>query len=427
MPKRDFVREIKAENIKDLNPYDIIYLALKDGSILLVADDEDIQEFEDYLENSSQKKANANFYNKIYNSKKLINTNEISSNRNTNDIENNNTQTKYSYYSKNKTKIPSYSIGNDQKRPIAVTSYINKNEYKNKYLKYKNEEETTNKTYNFGRTNYKSTLNKIEPIPSNYLRKAKLEKTFEHINNNQKKDNNYLNFNSENNSFQTYKSDLRINKRPVSTKPHHNLSKYSNNLININNIERHYSNSKTPSRRERKIFINDISNTNYNNSLINISGLNNNTEDNSFMNRTQQADNKDYYKKYLDVTYGPNYYKTINSFKKRIPVRTQSSSNTSAQIPQTRTYTVKRKEMQIIGKIVNDDNLYRLIDHNHPNLLFEPKCPYCQNLARNNKLSLSNITEESIFDNHSFHAIFGHSSKKGKSLSKAGSNLYKLI
>ena len=83
--------------------------------------------------------------------------------------------------------------------------------------------------------------------------------------------------------------------------------------------------------------------------------------------------------------------------------------------------------MQIMGRIVNDDNLYRLIDHNHPNLLFEPKCPYCQNLARNNKLSLSNITEESIFDNHSFHAIFGHSSKKGKSLSKAGSNLYKLI
>ena len=120
-----------------------------------------------------------------------------------------------------------------------------------------------------------------------------------------------------------------------------------------------------------------------------------------------------------------NYYKTINTFKKRIPTRT--SNNKIAQNPQTRTYTVKRKEMQIMGKIVNDNNLYRLIDHNHPNLLFEPKCPYCQNLARNNKLSLSNITEESIYDNHSFHAIFGSSSKKGNSYIKTGSSLSKII
>ena len=428
MPKRNFVREIKAENIKDLNPYDIIYLALKDGSILLVADkDEDTQDFEDYLDTSSQKKANENFYNNIYNNKKLINTNSISSNINTNDIENNNnTQTKYSYYSKDKIKIPKYSIGNDRKRSIALTSAINKNDYNNKYLKYKNKEEIMNKTYNVGRNNY---LNKTEPILSSYLRREKLEKSFDNINNNQKKDNNYIHsiepFNNVNNSFQSYKTDLRINQRPVSTKPHHNLSKYRNNIININNTERHYSNSKTPSRREKRIITNDFNNTNYNNSLVNISGLNNNTEDNSF--RTQQIDNKNTYKKYLNVTYGPNYYKTLNSFKKGIPIRSQSSSNTNDQTPQTRTYTVKRKEMQIMGKIVNDDNLYKLIDHNHPNLLFEPKCPYCQNLARNNKLSLSNITEESIYDNHSFHAIFGSSSKKGKNHIITGSNLSKII
>ena len=75
MPKRNFVREIKAENVKDINPYDIIYLALKDGSIVLVADkDEDAQDFEDNIEGFSQKKANEKFFNKINknNNKKLI-------------------------------------------------------------------------------------------------------------------------------------------------------------------------------------------------------------------------------------------------------------------------------------------------------------------------------------------------------------------
>ena len=443
MPKRNFVREIKAENIKDINPDDIIYLALKDGSILLVAEkDEETREYEDYLESSSQKKANAYFFNKIYNNnKKLINANTISSNKNTidtdnniNNINNNNITTKYSYYSKDRIKTPSYSINNDLKRPFLLTSLLNKNEYQNKtYVNFKNEEETMNKTYNFGRTNYISELNKTQPNLSSYLRREKLEKSFDNINNNQKVNNNYVHtiehLNSVNNSFQTFKTDIRINKRPVSTKPHQHESIYRNNIININNIERHYTNSRTPTRREKKLLINDLNKTNYSNNLVNMSDLNINTEDNSFMNRTLQVENKDTSKKYFDLTYGPNYYKAINSFKSSIPKRSQSSTTRIAQTPknQNKTYTVQRKEMQIMGRIINDDNLYRLIDHNHPNVLFEPKCPYCQHLARNNKLSLSNITEESIFDNHSFHAIFGNSSKKGKSLSKTGSNLYKII
>ena len=139
MPKRNFVREIKAENIKDINPDDIIYLALKDGTILLVAEkDEDTQEYEDYLESSSQKKANANFFNKIYKNKKLINTNTISSYKNTidseNNINNNNLKTKYSYYTKDRIKTPSYYISNDLKKPLVLTSLIKKNEYQNKSL-----------------------------------------------------------------------------------------------------------------------------------------------------------------------------------------------------------------------------------------------------------------------------------------------------
>ena len=58
MPSRNFVREIKAENIKDINPLDIIYLALKDGSIVLISDnDEETIDYEDIksIESSSQR------------------------------------------------------------------------------------------------------------------------------------------------------------------------------------------------------------------------------------------------------------------------------------------------------------------------------------------------------------------------------------
>jgi len=428
MPKRNFVREIKAENVKDINPYDIIYLALKDGSIVLVADkDEDAQDFEDNIEGFSQKKANEKFFNKINknNNKKLNNnTNSISSKKNTIDTDNNNNiKTKYSYYSKDKSNINTntYSFGKEQKRPIVLTSLTNQNDnLLNKYLKNKNVDDILNKTYNYGRSNYISEITKTEPNISNYLRREKLEKSFDNINNNQKNNHFVHTIEDMNNNIRnyTYKTDIRVNKRPVSTKPY-STSKYRNNIININNIERHYSLSKTP-KRENKGYINGN-----NNSLINISDLNINTEDNSFMNRTQRIENKDLYQNYFDT----NYFKTINSFKRGsgipIPNRVHNYSNRTVQTPKT--YTVKTKEMEIMGRIVNDDNYYRLMDHNHPNTLFEPKCPYCQTLARNNKLCICNIREESISDNHSFHAIFGNSAKKVESNIKPGSSLYKII
>lgn len=70
MPSRNFVREIKAENIKDINPSDIIYLALKDGSIVLISDnDEETIDYEDIksIETSSRRISNKNFYNRKYN------------------------------------------------------------------------------------------------------------------------------------------------------------------------------------------------------------------------------------------------------------------------------------------------------------------------------------------------------------------------
>ena len=414
MPKRHFVREIKAKNIKDINPYDIIYLALKDGSIVLVEDnDEDILDYDEYksdmLETSSKKGTNSNFYNdknnKIKNSRKAIN-----SNRNTNDTENNN-NLKLQYSDKDKIKKSSFNNERNQNRPIIIKN-IKEKENINKFSRYKPDKDIMNKSYNFGRAEYNSEINKIEN--SIYNRKERLEKSYDNINLAQSK-NHFVYFiqytNKLNNSYQ----------RPKSTK-----SQYENNYKNNQRIKitSNY-NSRTPSKNDNKGSIYDSNKKNYHN-LINISDMSINAgeRDNSFINRAAHFDKKELTQNYFDSN--NSNYRNINSFKRGKPIRSQSFSNQNNEKHQV--YYVERKEMEIMGRIVNDNNSYTLIDHKHPYTLFEPKCPYCQDLARTNKLCISNIKEESIYNNHSFLATFGESGKKkGRSHSNTGSNFYRII
>ena len=67
MSRRRFVREIKSKEVKNINPSDIIYLAMKDGSIILITDDdEDLIEYDDIkLYNSFKRKRK--YYNKKLN------------------------------------------------------------------------------------------------------------------------------------------------------------------------------------------------------------------------------------------------------------------------------------------------------------------------------------------------------------------------
>jgi hypothetical protein len=411
MPKRNFVREIKAKNIKDINPYDIIYLALKDGSIVLVSDnDEDILDYDEYrsntLQNSSKKGTNSNFY-KDKNNKNNNQRKTISSNRNTNDTENNNIKTKYSNSSKDKIKGNSFSTERNPNKPIIIKN-INEKE---KYSRYNRDKELMNKTYNFGRKDYNTQFNKNAKITNYYNENERLEKSYDNITFNQDK-NNFVH------TIQYTNKINNSNQRPRSTK-----SQYRENYKNNQRIKftSNYT-SRTPSKNENKGFIYDNNKNNYHH-LINISDININ--DDSFINRTQQFDKVGINQNYSDSNqnYINNNYRNINSFKRGKPIRSQSFSNRNYEKPQA--YFVERKEMEIMGRIVNDDNSYRLIDHRHPNTLFEAKCPYCQELARNNKLCLSNIKEESILNNHSFLASFGGSGKKKiRSHSNAGSNFY---
>ena len=165
MPKRNFVREIKAEDVKDINPKDIVYLAMKDGSILLITDnDENIIDFGD-IDSIIKRKNNRNYnYEKYNNNKYLIKTSSSHSR------DNNKTPSTYSNYSKDKTKTSSYySREKTQNKSKAIIPNRNKNERNNNYKS----NDISNQYSNIGRTNYTSEVVEISP---NLINKIKSER-----------------------------------------------------------------------------------------------------------------------------------------------------------------------------------------------------------------------------------------------------------
>ena len=123
MSSRNFVREIKSDDVKNINPKDIVYLAMKDGSILLITDnDESIIDFGD-KDNIIKRKENRNYNYEKYNNKYQIKTSSSHSR------DNNKTPSTYSNYSKDKTKTSSYySREKDQNKSKAIIPNRNQNE-----------------------------------------------------------------------------------------------------------------------------------------------------------------------------------------------------------------------------------------------------------------------------------------------------------
>jgi hypothetical protein len=418
MPSRNFVREIKADKIKDLNPSDIIYLAMKDGSIILVADnDEDTFDYDDVRLDSIdniKRKSYANLYNiKYYKNKtqkKTLSTLATDYDKNT--------KNKYSNLSTDRNRATSNSFDRSQNKPIII-SQKNKNEKVSCY-RHRNEKDIFDQSYN-------SEFSKIIPNMNHYIKNEKLEKSFDNIKHIERTENNFFHkiehTNKDNFSFYSSKNEKKAYQRPKSTKANKESNCLCDKKLIIKertNFNNSYSMNKTPARKNNKEFMyNNNTNGKNNNSLINISNISL-KDDSNIGNRTQYLQKRNIYKDYLN---GQENYRKINVFKSGKPTRSQSSSNNMPQTPKA--YYVKRKEMQIMGRIVNNDNSYRLIDHKHPNTLFEEKCPFCQNLARKNKLCLSHIKEESIYDNHAFAASFGGSSnKRGKSMNTTANNYY---
>ena len=119
MSRRRFVREIKAKEVKNINPSDIIYLALKDGSIILITDDdEDLIEYDDLKLDHSYKRKR-----KYYNKKV--------------DISNDNSLYEFETDNNYKTNTHSYKsiennrINSTNHSTINIVKYYNKDNNKN--------------------------------------------------------------------------------------------------------------------------------------------------------------------------------------------------------------------------------------------------------------------------------------------------------
>jgi len=318
MSRRKFVREIKAKEIKNINPSDIIYLAMKDGSLILIADDDDEKiQYEDLKLNISNKRRHR-YYNK-----------------------NSSTNQDSSLYSLEK---------DDDLKVNTSTNNISENRNRNVILSnYKKlqigENRRNNKTINLYNQNYE-------------INNEKLDKSFDDIKVERKNNIGYHEieyFNNPNKSFDSNKAVSIFHDR---TKRNRNY--IINNNYNKNNEER------------KKNEYNDES---------------------------------------------------IDSNRSKNQLRSKSSININSNSGKSN--FIKKKEMEIMGRIINDSNSYKNIDHKHPNTLFDEKCLFCQKLAKENNLSISNIKVESNYDNCSFFATFGDIERKqGKRLNDNNGNYY---
>ena len=397
MSRRRFVREIKAKEVKNINPSDIIYLAMKDGSIILITDDdEDLIEYDD-LKLENPYKTKRKYYNKKV------------------DISNDNSLYEFETDNNYKTNTHSYKsiennrINSTNHSTINIVRNNNKDNNKNNYSKPSTPNITQNKPIDIKKNNYikPSTPNIVQNKPINIKMKKidekenerknkvinynistyqtkneKLDKSYDTIkipqNNLVYHEIEYIN-NSNNKSFDLYKINTSFHDRSKSNINHHNNYKINNN-------------EKTR-RKNNVIKFDEIQKTS--NHLVDISFDSN---DNS--NRRQHT----------KIEPRQNDYKSTDNEQNKL----RSHSSIDIKTKPEKTYFVQRKEMEIMGRIVNDKNSYRNIDHNHPNTLFDTNCEFCQNLARENKLSISNIKVESIYNNYSFMASFGDSGRKGK-------------
>ena len=361
MSRRKFVREIKAKDVKNLNPSDIIYLAMKDGSIILVSDDNDVLIDYDDLKLDTSYKRKHKYYNKKV----------------TKSDDNNSLKT---FKSDKNYKTNTYSNTSIDNKKASSTAHTTLNIVKEKpkvntrmeKIKYK-QNERMNKTINYNISTYQRKNDKLDKsfdssqLPHNNIGFHSIE----YINNNMNK------------SFDSYKIEPTYNDRSKSNIPNNKF------FININD------------KRQRKDNINKFDYyQKYSNHLVNISDISFESNDNTLSNRA--------YRLSKEQKYNNNYEINNNLSEKKSQLRSKSSIATNLK----NDCVVQRKEVEILGRIVNDKNSYRNIDHHHPNTLFDPKCHYCQNLARENKISVSNIKTESIYDNYAFLATFGESGKK---------------
>ncbi len=389
MSSRNFVREIKAEDVKGINPKDIVYLAMKDGSILLITDnDENIINFED-MDSIIKRKNNRNYNYEKYNNNKY----QIKSNS-SNSRDNNNTPSTYSNYSKDRTKTSSYSSREkDQNKSKAIISNRSQNERNYKA------NDISNKNSNISRTNYTSEVYKISPNLNNKIKSARLGTTSNTSNISHKRTYviNENNNNNNNNNNQSNSSNSRVIQRNKSTKNYF-ISNTQNNDKNDEKFKNNFhSNFASPIQNK------------YNNNFVYNSKRKNNLNDKN--NNISDRDNKNIPIRKFEINYSKenNSYKYNKDYNKDDQIRNNSISINKTSISKYISPPKNcdnKKEVEISGKFVICDDMNKFIEHGYSFNLFKNDYSLCDNLVKNTKLNLSSIKEDE-FGKHGFVAIFG--------------------
>ena len=347
------VKEILPEQIKDVNPLDIIYLAMKDGSIILISDrDEEKYDILDKNLNTDERKTND-----ILLSDKIEKTNLSKSN-----------------YS---SKKPSEPFG---RKKIFIPSD------KNKDLNY---------TFNYENQSYNTNLTKTESNKNFNLSQRCYSQdhnktiTFEYkINQNNSK------YTLSNNPFK--KNERSFSQKPKIGDDNQNYmgnNKYYYQIRGGYYKKENNNNYSNTSRRNVSQTNKKVRNENLNLTYSNNNSLNyKNYYDQKVTNITQPIDLDEYYEDSLDKktiktepinkNYNENeihYYRVFNNGQNKAKCRSQSF------------------DRQNIVCVNNDMGVHKILN---------PKCPKCRDKAREMNLDLISVGDEVFYDNHSYFQTY---------------------
>jgi hypothetical protein len=400
MSTKNFVREIRADDVKDINPKDIVYLAMKDGSILLITDnDENIIDFGD-IDSLIKRKYNRNYIYEKYNNNKFQIKASSSHSR-----DNNKTPSTYSNYSKDKTKTSSYySREKEQNKSKAIIPNRKPNERNNNYKG----NDISNKYSKIAKTNYTSEVVKISPNLTNKIKNERLEPASNNTNISHKRTH-VINGNN-NNNYQSNSTTSKVMQKNKSTRNYLTSNAQTNDKSDKNDEKfkkKFHSNYDSPvqNKYNNNFFYENKRKNNLNNDKNN----NISEKDNNNKNIPIRKFDNNYSKESSTYKYTHNYNKDIQIRNDNISDKTTSISNFLS--PQ-KNYD-NRKGMEISGKFVICDDMNKLAEHGHNCNLFKQDFSFCDNFVKNNKLSLTDIKEDEL-GSHGFIAIFGrYKGKKG--------------
>ena len=366
MPTKNIVREILPEQIKDVNPYEIIYLAMKDGSVIMIADKED-ENFESLdlnynieetktkdkfkTEKNSKSKNKINSSDKKYNSNKSFRKNYSDFNMKSNKTKNYNLNNTFNYSNQYQVTDPNFNNNRVYSHDI------------NKSISMRNFSHVSNGKYTFDNNPFRENYRAVSQKPK--------------IGNN----NNYL---GDTKYYYQIRSGYykKVN-RPISSARSHNI-KNDNNIFYISN--------SFFTDKKNKNFINKTYNENVERKIIKV---------------TPPIPKEEY----LEISFEQKSIKTenIGGYYENNPGNERydiCKNNAKVRCQSFDLENVKKMGGRV-NHICNSDNMgvHKILD---------PNCPLCRKKAKEMNLNLINVGDEVFYDNHSYYQSFGFSGEDKK-------------